>query len=315
MAITGDKRDDAARAGWLYYIAGNTQEQIATKLGVSRQSAQRLVSLAVSEGLVKVRIDHPIANCMELAQQLLKRFNLDFCDIVPTDPASSSLTLGVSQSAAIEIEKWLQRKDPIIMAIGTGRTLKATIEQLPAIECPQHRVVSLTGNIAPDGSASYFNVIFPMADLVTARLFPMPLPIIATSKEERLMLSSQKMISPTLELASKADVTFVGVGELGEHGPLFVDGFISLEEMQTLEEAGAIGEIIGWAFDGKGRLIEGLTNDRVTSAPLPSRDEGLVIGIAKGKTKRSALLAALQGRLINGLITDEWTATELLEQS
>ena len=33
----GDNRlDDAARAGWLYYIAGNTQDEIAAKLGISR---------------------------------------------------------------------------------------------------------------------------------------------------------------------------------------------------------------------------------------------------------------------------------------
>ena len=64
----GSRHDEAARAGWLYYVGGNTQDQIATKLGVSRQSAQRLVSLAVSEGLIKVRLDHPIANCMELGR-------------------------------------------------------------------------------------------------------------------------------------------------------------------------------------------------------------------------------------------------------
>ncbi|TIV09269.1 MAG: MarR family transcriptional regulator, partial [Mesorhizobium sp.] len=59
--------DEAARAGWLYYVAGNTQDQIAAKLGISRQTAQRLVSLAMSEGLIKVRVDHPIANCLDLA--------------------------------------------------------------------------------------------------------------------------------------------------------------------------------------------------------------------------------------------------------
>ena len=53
--------DDAARAGWLYYVAGNNQEEIAQKLGVSRQTAQRLLSLSVSEGLIKVRLDHPSA--------------------------------------------------------------------------------------------------------------------------------------------------------------------------------------------------------------------------------------------------------------
>ena len=63
--------DDAARAGWLYYIAGNTQDEIARKLGVSRQTAQRLVSLSISEKLIKVRLDHPIANCLELAERVL----------------------------------------------------------------------------------------------------------------------------------------------------------------------------------------------------------------------------------------------------
>ena len=43
--------DDAARAGWLYYVAGNTQDEIAQKLGVSRQTAQRLVAMSVSEKL------------------------------------------------------------------------------------------------------------------------------------------------------------------------------------------------------------------------------------------------------------------------
>src|SRR5580692_7802012 len=62
--------DDAARAGWLYYVAGNTQEEIAAKLGVSRQSAQRLVSMAMGAGLVKVRLDHPIARCLDLARAL-----------------------------------------------------------------------------------------------------------------------------------------------------------------------------------------------------------------------------------------------------
>ena len=71
-----NRLDDAARAGWLYYVAGNTQEEIASKLGISRQSAQRLVSLSVSEGLIKVRLDHPIGRCMDLAARLRSRFGL-----------------------------------------------------------------------------------------------------------------------------------------------------------------------------------------------------------------------------------------------
>lgn len=304
--------DDAARAGWLYYIAGNTQDQIAAKLGVSRQSAQRLVSLAVSEGLVKVRIDHPIAACLDLAQRLASRFALDLVEVVPSDPGSSSTTIGVAQAGAAEIERRLSAEKPIVMAIGTGRTLKAAIEQLPPMECAQHKVVSLTGNIAPDGSAAFYNVIFTMADRVKARSFPMPLPVIASSPEEREMLQSQAMIHSTLQLAASADVTFVGIGDLGPTAPIFVDGFVSDDELKALRKAGAIGEIVGWAFDREGRMIEGLTNDRVAAAPIPSRETSLVIGLAMGDAKRAAILAAVTRRLVNGLVTDERTAAALL---
>jgi len=39
-------------------------------------------------------------------------------------------------------------------------------------------------------------------------------------------------------------------------------------EMRALGKAGAVGEVVGWAFDAKGELIDGLTNDRVASVPL-----------------------------------------------
>ena len=310
---SGTRLDDAARAGWLYYVAGNTQEEIAAKLGISRQSAQRLVSLSVSEGLIKVRLDHPIGRCMELGTALGRRFALDHCEVVPSDPQSPSTTIGVAEATAAEIERRLRAAEPTIIAIGTGRTLKAAIEQLAPMECPQHKIVSLTGNIAPDGSASFYNVIFSMADAVKARSYPIPLPVIASSAEEREMLHSQPMIRDTLALAARARVAFVGLGDLGPEAPLYLDGFINAAELEALQKAGAVGEIVGWAFDAEGRLLDGLTNARVASAPLPSRDSALVVAIAKGQKKLPGIRAALNRRLVNGLITDEATAEALLQ--
>jgi DNA-binding transcriptional regulator LsrR (DeoR family) len=315
IETVSSRLDEAARAAWLYYVAGNTQDQIARKLGVSRQSAQRMVSLAVSEGLVKVRIDHPVALCLDLAQRLRSRFALDFVEIVPSDPESVSTTIGVAQAVAAEIERQLSSPEPIVMAIGTGRTLKAAIEQISPMECPQHKIVSLTGNIAPDGSAAYYNVIFTMADRVQARSFPMPLPVIASTPDERRMLHSQTMIRSTLDLARQANVTFVGIGDLGPNPPLYEDGFVSETELKALQKAGAVGEIVGWAFDSEGRLIDGITNDRVASAPIPSREESLVIAAAMGERKLPGIFAAVNRRLVNGLITDERTAVALLDAS
>jgi DNA-binding transcriptional regulator LsrR (DeoR family) len=309
---TRNKLDDAARAGWLYYVAGNTQDEIAAKLGVSRQSAQRLVSLAISEKLIKVRLDHPIADCLELGARLKDRFSLRFVEIVPSDPGHPDSTLGVADATALEIEKILSSPDPIVMGIGTGRTLKAAVEMLPAMDCPQHKIVSLTGNIAPDGSAAYYNVIFSIADKVKAPSFPMPLPVIAVSERDKHLLHSQVGIEKNLLLAAEASVWFVGVGDLGPNAPLYEDGFVTKAELKALQKAGAVGEMIGWVFDSKGEFVSGMTNDRVASAPLPTGEKTLIVAAARGANKVEAMRAALGRGLINGLITDEDTARNLL---
>lgn len=312
--VSSGRLDDAARAGWLYYIAGKTQDEIATEMGISRQAAQRLVSLAMSERLIRVWMDHPIAHCLDLAAQLRERFGLIHAEVVPTDPGSEGGTVGLAEAGAVEIARRLRSDKPIILAIGTGRTLKAAIDHLPPLQCPQHRIVSLTGNIGPDGSAAYYNVIFSMAEAIEARHFPMPLPVFVASPAERALMHGQSLIRSTLDLAANADVAFVGIGEMDERAPLFLDGFLSRQELSAARAAGAVGEICGWIYDANGALIREGSNDRTASAPIPDRDRATVIAIAKGPRKTLPLLAAIRGHLINGLITDEATADFLLAQ-
>src|ERR1700740_478178 len=192
MARSGDrddaKLDDAARAGGVYYVAGNTQDEISQKLGISRQSAQRLVSLAVSKKLIKVRLDHPIASCMALAEALTKRYALQYWCVFPSDPPSTTPVLGVAEAAAAYLERILCSPTPLVLALGTGRTIRASVNQLPQMDCRQHQIVSLVGNIAPDGSASFFDVITKISDTVKAPHFPMPVPVVASTVEERAVL-------------------------------------------------------------------------------------------------------------------------------
>lgn len=304
--------DDAARAGWLYYVAGNTQDEVAQKLGVSRQTAQRLVSMAVSERLIKVRLDHPIARCMELAARLKDRFGLELCEVVPSDPAAKSGSLGLAEAAAADMEQRLKSPHPIVIAIGSGRSLRAAVEQLPPLDCPQHKIVSLVGNIAADGSASFYDVIVRFADAIQAPHYPMPLPVIASTSRERDLFFEQASVRQIVSLAQSADVTYVGVGDLGENPPLLLDGFITRKELQILNKAGAVGEIVGWAFDANGELIEGLTNDRVASVRMERPAKRLTIGVSMGAVKLRAIAAALKGKWLSGLITDERTAEGLL---
>ncbi len=309
-----DRLDDAARAGWLYYIAGRTQDEIAVHMGISRQAAQRLVSLAVSENLIRVRIDHPIANCLDLAERLKSRFHLRQAEVTPADPGSEGGSVGLAEAGSAEIERWLRRPQPLVIAVGTGRTLKAAVDQIEPMSCPQHRIVSLTGNIAPDGSAAYYNVIFSMANAVDARHFPMPLPVYVSAPEERRLMHEQTLIRATLRLAAQADVAFVGVGEMDDTAPLFVDGFMTRKELSDLQGVGAVGEICGWVFDGAGVLIAGERNLRTASAPLPQGEHCTLFALAKGRKKLAAVHAAIVGGLVNGLITDEDTARALLDR-
>jgi len=75
-----------------------------------------------------------------------------------------------------------------------------------------------------------------------------------------------------------------------------------------------VGELIGWAFDAQGHVIEGGTNSRLTSIALQAPARGLTIGAAVGPAKVAAIRAALKGRLLNGLITDEATAGAILKR-
>ncbi len=307
-----DRLDDAARAGWLYYIAGNTQDEIARKLGVSRQTAQRLVSLSVTEKLIKVRLDHPIGRCLELSERLKDRFVLQSCEVVPSDPETPSATLGVAEAAAAELERYLVSQHPVIVAMGTGRMLRAMAEQLIPMDCPQHKIVSLVGNIGPDGSASLFDVVSRVADRVNAPHYPMPLPVISATVHERNLLLTQKTLRNIVDLARQADVTFVGIGSFDNDAAMLRDGFMRQDEMRALVKAGAVGEITGWAYDQAGRVIEGLTNDRVMSVPLDRPAARKVIGVAVAPQRLRAVEGALAGHLINGLITNEHMAGLLL---
>lgn len=308
------KLDDAARAGWLYYVAGKTQDEIAQHLNISRQSAQRMVALSVSEGLIKVRLEHPIARCMDLSTAMKEAFGLVECVVVPSAGDDVNSITGLAQAGASEIERYLKSVEPLVIAVGTGRVLKACVDELGYLSCDNHKVVSLLGNIANDGSASAYNVVVQMAEKVNAKHYPMPLPVLPKSKLEKEHLHSLELVARTMKMATEANITFVGIGNVGANSPMLNDRFISNNEAQQLVDLGAVGEVIGWVYDAQGKLLNCDLNDRVASTPLSATNEKLVYGIAAGKDKLSAIHGALRSNIINCLVTNEFTATELLKR-
>lgn len=301
--------DLAARAGWLYYIGDKTQDEIARRLGVSRQGAQRLVALAKSAGLIKFRLDHRIADCAALAERLQQRYGLQFCDVVP--PTDNGIA-AVAVSAAEQVEARLAQRTPLIIAVGSGRTLRATVQQVGALDRPMHTIVSLVGNLTREGRASQYEVVMRLADLANAQCHPMPLPVVADSVEEVEQMRARPSYRVLHDLVRRADIHFVGVGDIAPGAPMHKDGFLSDSELAELLRLGAAGEVCGWALDDQGRVIGGGSNQRMTAIPLDDPSAATRIGLAAGPDKTMPIRAALTGGLLAGLITDEPTAKAVL---
>lgn len=306
--------DEAARAGWLYYVGGLTQDQIATELGVSRQRAQRLVSRAMAEGLIQVRLSHRIGVCLDLEAALTDQYGLTRCRVVPSLGPGGDAVRATSPAAAAEMERVLRMPEPQVIALGTGRSMRGMVDALEGVVAEQHRLVSLIGNIAPDGSASFFDVVMRIADKVRAPHYPMPVPVVSTTAEEKAAFHALAPVRRVVQLAEAADVIFVGVGQMSNDAPLLADGFVSRTELDEMQAAGAVGEVAGWVFDSAGNYLDVGTNRRTGGVRIAQGLARPSIGIAAGASKVAAIAAALQSRIINGLVTDETTASAILQK-
>jgi len=305
--------DEAARAGWMYYVGGLTQDQIAAELGVSRQRAQRLVSRAMAEGLIQVRLSHRIGACLDLEQRLTDRFGLTRVRVAPFPGPGVDLVRATSPAAAAELSRVLRMPEAKVIALGTGRSMRGMVDAMEPMDAAQHRLVSLIGNIAPDGSASFFDVVMRIADKVNAPHYPMPVPVISTTAAENDAFHRLAPVQRVVDLARKADVIFVGVGQMSDDAPLLKDGFVSRRELDDMQAAGAAGEVAGWVYDSAGNYLDFGTNKRTGGVRV---EPGLVrpaIGIAAGPSKVIPLAAALKARILNGLVTDEITAAAILD--
>lgn len=305
-------QDEAARAGWLSYVGGLTQDQIAAELGISRQRAQRLVSRARDEGLIHVRLHHRIGACLDLETALKGRFGLQRARVMPSLGPGADPVRAIAPAAAAELERFLGMDRPLTIALGTGRALRGMVDAMEAMDAPRHRLVSLIGNIAPDGSASFFDVVMRLADKVQAPHYPMPVPVISPTPEENAAFHALGPIRKVVELAQTADVVFVGVGQMSDDAPLLKDGFVTRAELDEMQAAGATGEVAGWVFDSEGAYLDVGTNRRTGGVRVAPGLDRPSIGIAAGASKVPAIRAALKSRIINGLVTDEPTAGALL---
>ncbi|MFB5743925.1 sugar-binding transcriptional regulator [Cedecea sp. S5-13] len=313
MSREEKKQEQAARVAWMYYVAGMTQQDIARELGISRQVAQRLVSSAREQGMVTVKIAHPVARCLKLAQRVRERFGLEICRVVPSEGLDDE---AIQQMLAVEgaevMSQFIADEQPQVFGIGSGKTLRSIIDVLPWVERPQHHCVSMIGAIARDDSGTRYDMPLKMAEKMQGKYFFIPAPLYADSEEDRDMWCRHKVYQRVTDRALAANVAFLGVGEVDIGCPLNAEGFITDEQVNMLHGQGVAGEMLGHFFNHDGQRVYSELDALLTSVPLQSDNPRKIIAFSGGERKFAAIKAALTGRWMSGLVTDESTAVRLL---
>ena len=311
-AEDGDRTrdDDAARAAWLYYRGGMRQDQIAREMGISRQRVQRLVARATQQGLVQVRIEHPIAACEELQRDLAARFGLKLVRVAPGLGEGADPVAAIAPFAAQVLERILADQTPRVVGLACGKAMNAMAREMQSMDARHHRLVSLVGNVAPDGAAGFHEALMRVAERVGAPPHLLPVPLMAGEAAEVAQYSEMPHVRQARDLVATAGTAFVGVGVIAT--PLPLADSLTPSDVESLRAAGAVGELCGHAFDAEGRYIDHPCNRRMLSIRMPL-GRTRVIGLAAGPNKVAPLKAALRGGLLQGLVTDEATARALLD--
>jgi len=299
-----------------YYEDGLTQKQIGKRFGVSRIKVSRLLRQARLEKIVNIHITPVDDANIDLERALCQKYGLDEVIAVPVKNGQAVdfyHELGIA--AADTLQRSLQNKE--VIAITWGRTLKAVVNNLPAMTKPEIRVVQALGGInSPDVEINGSELARKLAQIVGARPILLSSPGLVASREIRDALIKDPQISRVIDLAARADIALVGVGALNLESLARRYNIISRDDFERLKARDVIGDIGLRYFNSQGEQVDDELHDRTIGLDLNQlRKVKRVIGVTGGPDKVESIRAALKGKLINVLITDDNTGKALLENS
>jgi erythritol transport system ATP-binding protein len=217
--------------------------------------------------------------------------------------------LGVAGAAFLAAE--MAKGEPMLIGVGYGRTLAAAVEGVP--EAPHVRLVSLMGSQSLRSGSNPHEVIARLSQRTGASAELLPLPLMATSTDERAALLGQPGVAAAFDLAGRADLMFVGIGTTIDDASLVSTGMIEPADMALIRQAGAVGELLGHFFLPDGRRVVTEATERVITQPLELLRGRRIVAVAGGPIKVDAVRAVLASGLLSGLITDERTARAVSE--
>ena len=291
----------------LYYEKKHTQQEIAEMMNLSRQTVSKLLNDAVKENIVEIKIHNPQKDCEELESTICERFGIENCVVCGVSNKNESIRRMMCVKAALDYIIPIIEKGGQNIAVSWGRTVQEFIEQLPVMNTNGNIVFPLFG--ATDNENSYFSsneLAREMADKIGANVKYAWFPYLADGEEDCVLLKRLSYYKKMQDLWNMADIAIVGIGNT-EILEVFSKTF-GKNEKQTQ----VIGDIATHFFNERGEFVNLYQNTLCASADN-IKNIKKTIAIACGNAKIKAIQGALRTTLINTLITDEYTAKQILE--
>lgn len=297
------------RVAWYYFIGNLTQQQIATRLGTTRIKVNRMLAASRESGLVRIIINSPLTSCVELEQTLTARFGLRAAVVVPTPEATDYLRDAIGVGAGSYLADHIA--DGMTLGVGWGRTLRSIMRALRGASFQSLSVVSLQGGLAHCSGINTFEIVSDFAELFGADQHFFAAPIFANSESARDIILRQSVIRDTYRKARAADLAVLTCGDLTE-SLIVTYGLEHAADLDSLREAGAVGDVLGHFVDAEGRLVDHPINRRTVALSLEDLAAiARVVMVSGGEHKRVITRAALRGGFVDVLVTDEATARAL----
>jgi len=303
-----------AKIARLYYVEDMNQQAIADRLGISRTKVSRSITKAKRNKIVEIKINSHRERFDELEAELENRYLLKECRIVPSYDDEKQIYKDLSSGLAGILDRLL--KDGDLLGVGWGKTLRSVADFIEPLNNIEISVIPLLGGLGKSGAEVHTNYVAKiLAEKYGGKSFMIHSPAVLDSREAKEILEKDSNIKEIMDLADSVNTSVLGMSDIGLDSTMIETGNFTVEDFNYLESLGVAGDVNLVFLDKNGKQVISKIDDRIVRAPAEKlRKMKNVIGIAFGPKKNAIIKASIKSGLINILLTDENTATRLLEE-
>lgn len=313
MSVPESELEDAdeavVRAAWLYYIDGLTQAEVARKLFVSRPTVGRLLERARAEGVVRFEVTSQRLAALSQAREVAHAYGLHEAVVVPASTSMMTRTRTNERLAAAAASYLRRHLHPgVVVGVAWGDTVYRTLLQLPESALEGVTFAAMTGGI------DYITRTVMGHAALAGRIHAIPAPLVVSNASVAAMLREEQFVKEGLALARQASVVLTSLGAATATGSAVLSRLATEDEIEDFVRHGAVADMLGAWINAKGEVLPGMTSERRIAIDLEElRNVPTVVGIVGGAEKIPGVRAALAGGYLDVLVTDEVTATALLD--